>query len=553
MPFEPPDDGLEFPKSRKLLTVDSAAAVDALNHAFAHGAVKHASVIIIEEQSGSCRAVYEDGVGEQSSLELSANISEVSQALDHRCFHWPDVGDRLWHTSSSRRRVLSLSVEGPQYLADVTFQHQPGAKSGRLLINNISWGSAFSIGHRFEFTESNSRLLQRLGQAKTGIIAANAVDGREPAGTAVILALRPDAVFVSSVEAAPAPGEVLDLASKRLVVLAVDGQDAVELLTKTVGAFQPSGSGARAAGVLNGSLVHLRLPRVCTSCARSAPADPATINFLPASLRPSRDKTFMVGRGCDSCVQSGFRGSVGVDSVVECTPRLRDVLSLGSAIDQVTELAYRNGTRSLLEDALVKAGDGLTTLDSVTKSVKRPSAAFEASIVNAGDETLTLKDRDINSSLSSLGDDFFLAPSGGSPAADSAHPESLLRREPRAKRILIVEDDSDQQQILRLVLEKEGYEVAFAGNGAEGLEQASRVKPDLIITDLMMPKMDGNEFVARLRETPEISGMKILVLTVIDNADAEHKLLTTGADDYCAKTVRRDVLLKRIERLLARR
>lgn len=555
MPFEPPDiDGLDFPKAKKRISVDTAAGVEAFVQLFKIAGPIQASSITIESVGESSSVELQDAVDETSTIMIDTPILEISRAIDNRSFFWPDLGDRLWESNSrTKRRVMFIGSDSAQYLADIESHHKIGKSPERILINNIMWGSSFSLEHRFALTERNKELLLELTSADTGIIIGNLLEPWQICGAAVALALRPDALFVSAVEALESPTRLLDLAAKHLVILGAEGQDPVELLTKTMGSFHPLGAGARAASLLVGSLTHMRIPRVCTGCARSAPLDPATINFLPESLRPAREKPYMIGRGCDACRQSGFRGSIGIDSIVLLGSRLKDVLAAGSPIDQVTEIAYRAGTRSMTEDAVLKATEGLTTLDAVVKAVKRPSAAFEASILSshgAGEGT-TLKDQQIDSSLASLGDDFFVS-GGGTSAGSARKSERTMRPERETKVILVVEDDDDQQNILRIVLEKEGYEVEFASDGHEGLEAAGRVAPDLIISDLMMPRMNGNEFVAKVRENPKISETPILILTVIDNADAEHKLLSTGADDYCAKTVRRDILLKRIERLLNR-
>ncbi|MCB0346102.1 MAG: response regulator [Bdellovibrionales bacterium] len=554
MPFEPPDtDGLDFPRAKKRISVDTASGVDAFNHLFHVGGPIQASTITVEGIGEASSVQLEDAVGETSTIMIDTPILELARTIDNRSYFWPDLGDRLWDSNlRSKRRVMSIRSGTQQYLADIESHHQKGKAPERIIISNITWGSAFSLEHRYEITDSNRELLQEVVQADTGIIVANLLETWQICGASMVLALRPDALFVSALEALGSPSELLEAASKRLVVLGSEGQDPVELLTKTMGVFTASGSGARAAGMIVGSVVQTRVPRVCSGCARSAPVDPATINFLPQSLRPPREKPYMIGRGCDACKQSGFRGTVGIDSIVRTKTRLKDMLAAGSPIDQVTEIAYRSGTRSMMEDAVYKAAEGLTTLDAIVKSVKRVSAAFEASIV-AGlseGESGTLKDQQIDTSLAALGDDFFTSDSGRSSGASGSFKTMLADR--KQKVILVVEDDEDQQSILRIVLEKEGYKVEFANNGVEGLEAASKFRPDLIISDLMMPKMNGNEFVAKLRENPQLSGTPVLVLTVIDNADAEHKLLSTGADDYCAKTVRKDVLLKRIERLLLR-
>ena len=76
---------------------------------------------------------------------------------------------------------------------------------------------------------------------------------------------------------------------------------------------------------------------------------------------------------------------------------------------------------------------------------------------------------------------------------------------------------------------------------------------DIVLCDLMMPKMNGKEFLEKVRSNPDYSNVPVMMLTAVTSPDAEFQLLESGADDYCNKNVKRKILLKRVERLLARR
>jgi CheY-like chemotaxis protein len=118
--------------------------------------------------------------------------------------------------------------------------------------------------------------------------------------------------------------------------------------------------------------------------------------------------------------------------------------------------------------------------------------------------------------------------------------------------ILIVEDDVDQRSIVEMVLKESDYEVLTASDGIEALRVLGRSRPDLIISDLMMPNLDGAEFVKRLKSDKRFNSIPVLILTVINDMEKEFHLLSLGVDDYCEKTVQRKILLKRIENLLKR-
>lgn len=117
------------------------------------------------------------------------------------------------------------------------------------------------------------------------------------------------------------------------------------------------------------------------------------------------------------------------------------------------------------------------------------------------------------------------------------------------KRILVVDDERQIIRMLRASLQSSGYEVVCAANGIEGLERFKICRPDLIITDLAMPEMNGlelTEAVRRLDRTP------IIVLSVRDTDAMKVKALDEGADDYLTKPFSMPELLARIRAQLRR-
>jgi two-component system response regulator MprA len=117
--------------------------------------------------------------------------------------------------------------------------------------------------------------------------------------------------------------------------------------------------------------------------------------------------------------------------------------------------------------------------------------------------------------------------------------------------ILVVDDDDKITSLLRRSLTFEGYEVATAGNGAEGLKLMLSSDPDLLILDVMMPQVDGWEVCRRVREAG--SGVPILMLTAKDDIQDRVKGLDLGADDYLVKPFALEELLARVRALLRRK
>ncbi len=120
------------------------------------------------------------------------------------------------------------------------------------------------------------------------------------------------------------------------------------------------------------------------------------------------------------------------------------------------------------------------------------------------------------------------------------------------QKILIVDDEPDILELIEYNLKKEGYQVFLANNGQEGIATAKRVHPDLIILDIMMPKMDGIEACRLMRAIPEFKNTFMVFLTARSEEYSEIAGFNVGADDYIAKPIKPRALVSRINAILRR-
>jgi len=120
------------------------------------------------------------------------------------------------------------------------------------------------------------------------------------------------------------------------------------------------------------------------------------------------------------------------------------------------------------------------------------------------------------------------------------------------QKILIVDDEPDILELIEYNLNKEGYQVSTASNGQEAVAEAKKVLPDLIILDVMMPKMDGIEACRIMRTMPEFKNTFMVFLTARSEEYSEIAGFNVGADDYIAKPIKPRALVSRINAILRR-
>ena len=120
----------------------------------------------------------------------------------------------------------------------------------------------------------------------------------------------------------------------------------------------------------------------------------------------------------------------------------------------------------------------------------------------------------------------------------------------RKRRILVVDDHEDNIELLRARLEARGYEVEGASDGQAALDAVQRTCPDLILLDVMMPKMDGMEVVKRLKANKGLPFIPVIMQTALDSTENKVEGLDAGADDYITKPINFAELEARVNSLL---
>jgi len=120
------------------------------------------------------------------------------------------------------------------------------------------------------------------------------------------------------------------------------------------------------------------------------------------------------------------------------------------------------------------------------------------------------------------------------------------------REILLIEDETDLADLIRHNLEREGYRCRCMANGEDGLAEARRNPPDVLVLDRMLPRMSGDQVISRLRREPKTANIPILMLTAKAEESDELVGFALGADDYVTKPFSMKLLLARIDALLRR-
>jgi type IV pilus assembly protein PilB len=231
-------------------------------------------------------------------------------------------------------------------------------------------------------------------------------------------------------------------------------------------------------------------------------------------------------RGCDVCRNSGFKGRLAIYELLRVTPRVRSVL-LGRGSDDLVRAAGRvSGMRTMFMDGELKVARGITVREELLRVIPPDESDDGGPEVKVDTDERTL------------------------PALPA--PLSQAVRRMRRMKVLVVEDDANMSEILGEMLAGEEYDVVTAGDGRQARAQIYKETPDLILTDLQLPEMDGLELLEKVRGDLSTRHIPVIFLTGMESKDAEMQAYNLGADDYVTKPFQANLLLSRIRRALFR-
>jgi type II secretory ATPase GspE/PulE/Tfp pilus assembly ATPase PilB-like protein len=255
----------------------------------------------------------------------------------------------------------------------------------------------------------------------------------------------------------------------------------------------------RVSEVLNAVFAQRLVRRLCPHCKILLPAAEAgrlgEEHGIPAVVARA-------GTGCDACRLTGYIDRIPVAESILPDDTMRRLIRDSASATDLRAAMKQAGFRTMRETALDAVARGITSIEEIDRV---------------------------------LGAD------------EDPHPRARTKN-----RVLVVDDDRMIRMLVKLLLEKEGYDVIEGENGVQAIELARRERPELLVLDLMMPEMDGFEAIGRLRSEMTLAALPVVVLTAESGPDTERRVLELGADDYLVKPFEPGVLLSRVRAVFRR-
>ena len=309
----------------------------------------------------------------------------------------------------------------------------------------------------------------------------------------------------------------------------------------------------KVATALRGVVAQRLMRTLCLTCreVRSDPVSSKLQKWIPEGMELHR------AVGCPDCAMTGYRGRFCIIEVLPVTREIERRISAGDNASRIRELAMQEGMKTMWDSGLAHVLHGESTIEELLRVVDMPWE--DAEKVEEGADA---------------------GASAHSAAAAPAAPEAPVSVEPPARtraatgefeligaldsdgdenavavegiRVLLVDDEDQLRRVMKDLLERDGFDVLEAADGAEALQQVDKNTPDILVLDLNLPGLDGYGVIRHLRSRPATEKIPIIVLTAKGDEDSEIRVFEMGADDFLSKPFRARSLSARIQAVLSR-
>jgi len=299
------------------------------------------------------------------------------------------------------------------------------------------------------------------------------------------------------------------------------------------------------------------LRRLCHHC-RTRQVDPLpqrVLKYLPAGAE------LFQAVGCGECAQTGYRGRFGIVEILVMNAELEKLIGRGATADQLAAAARAGGMRTLFDSGILHVVAGETSIEELLRVTEPPreddgKPKHKPELEDSGPRRALRRDDGAPAQATAPA-----APRISSPHLELSAAFELLDDLPPTRTeltrkgalVLLVDDEDQLRRVMRDLLQRQGYTVVEARDGAQALDEVDRCAPDIIILDLNLPGVDGYTVLAQLRSRSATRQLPILVLTAKGDEDNEVRVLELGADDFLTKPFRARALAARLEAALSRR
>jgi type II secretory ATPase GspE/PulE/Tfp pilus assembly ATPase PilB-like protein len=572
--------------------------VKLVDHIIAEGIQQRASDLHLEMQESGLQVLYRiDGVLRQSmALPRAVGVPLVSRI---KIMSGLDIADRL-RPQDGRARV---SVNGKR--VDLRVSTLPASTGEKVVIRVLDSSSTVlsleSLGLNPKDAERVSGLVALregivlvtgpTGSGKTTTLysALRAIQARgvnivtvedpveyklagvvqvqvnEKAGLTFASALRsilrqdPDVVLV---------GEIRD---RETANIAIQASLTGHLVLSTLHTIDAASSVARLLDIgiesykigaaLKGIIAQRLVRRLCVVCRalQTQPVPPRLERWFPAGSQLYR------AAGCPECLATGYRGRLALMEVLLSDGEVERLVAAGEVTDRIADAARAGGMRSLWESGVDHVLAGLTDIEELLRVLEAPmehgarrregatltplstsvipetvAPIVEPPVAPPPPRRVTPQQTPAPQSRTFLSDDVL-------ELVDDLKPSA---RKSGRHTVLLVEDEAPLRQVLRELLERDGFDVLEVGDGAMALDEIDRSAPDAVVLDLNLPGLDGYAVLAHLRARPATVDLPVVVLTAKADEDNEVRVFESGANDFLTKPFRPRALIARLRALL---
>ncbi|MCX5784448.1 MAG: ATPase, T2SS/T4P/T4SS family [Elusimicrobia bacterium] len=269
--------------------------------------------------------------------------------------------------------------------------------------------------------------------------------------------------------------------------------------------------------------------KLCPACKAEVPRDLSDPAILAALREHGYPEKYYVSKGCKECGNEGHAGRTSIVELLLITDAIKTVINSGAQGAEITRIALDSGNlRTMTRDALWHLAEGVTSLGEISPYLlldKKPAEAAPAPATAPVLQTEAEADAQARSP----------GPAAGGPMS-----------------VMVVDDIPIIRLLLRKALEAQGYEVKEAVDGEEALTSIAAQSPDLLISDINMPHMNGLDLIKGIRQGLGITDMPIIILTTETSDESQELALQLGADDYITKPFKQNIVVARVNAALRR-